>query len=263
VNTTWETPPVHIGDHLILTATITPIVNDEYAMDNISELIQTVVGSYDPNDKTCTEGTSVGTNMINQYVHYIIRFENTGTYAAQNIVLKDMIDTTKFDINTLIPIKGSHSFETRISDNQKVEFIFDNINLPFEDGNNDGFIAFKIKIKPTLAIGDTFSNSAAIYFDYNEPIITNNYVTTIQNPLGCFQSGVEDVGIYPNPVKDKLQFMTNESVTKMEVYDYTGRRLNSHSVYENKADLSKLKSGCYLIKIYTEKGISHSRVIKE
>jgi hypothetical protein len=263
VNTTWETPPVHIGDHLIFTATITPIANDEYAPDNTSELNQTVVGSYDPNDKTCTEGTRVGTDMINQYVHYVIRFENTGTYAAQNIVVKDMIDTTKLDINTLVPMKGSHSFETRIQDNQKVEFIFDNINLPFEDDYNDGFVAFKIKIKPTLVMGDTFSNSAAIYFDYNEPITTNNYVTTIQNPVGCNPSGVEEVRIYPNPVKDILQFRTNESITKIEVYDYSGRRLSTYSVYENKADLSKLKRGYYFIKIYTEKGISHTRIIKE
>ncbi|MBK8601206.1 MAG: hypothetical protein IPN80_12255 [Flavobacterium sp.] len=79
--------------------------------------------------------------------------------------MKDIIDMSKFDINTLIPIKGSHNFETRISNTNKVEFIFQNINLPFDDFNNDGYVSFKIKTKPSLVIGDTFSNLGNIYFE--------------------------------------------------------------------------------------------------
>ena len=74
--------------------------------------------------------------MVGKEVHYLIRFENTGTANAENIVVKDMIDTTKFDINSLIPIDGSHPFVTKISNTNKVEFIFENINLPFGDANN-------------------------------------------------------------------------------------------------------------------------------
>ncbi len=61
----------------------------------------------------------------------------------------------------------------KLQHNNKVEFIFENINLPFDDANNDGFVAFKIKTKSSLVLGDTFSNSANIYFDYNFPIVTN------------------------------------------------------------------------------------------
>jgi hypothetical protein len=35
-----------------------------------------------------------------------------------------------------------------------VEFIFQGIQLPFDDANNDGYVVFKIKSKNTLAIGD-------------------------------------------------------------------------------------------------------------
>ena len=69
-----------------------------------------------------------------------------------------MIDLSKFDISTLIPTDASHSYITKISEGNKVEFIFENINLPFEDANNDGYIAFKIKTKPTLVVGDSFEN---------------------------------------------------------------------------------------------------------
>src|SRR5690606_35290187 len=153
---------------------------DETPQDNTAALNQTVVNSFDPNDKTCLEGNVVTPDIIGQFVHYVIRFENTGTFAAENIVVKDIIDTAKFDVNTLVPLSGSHSFVTRITNINQLEFIFENINLPFDDTNNDGYVAFKIKTKPTLQVGDAFSNTASIYFDYNFPIVTNTATTTIQ-----------------------------------------------------------------------------------
>ncbi|MCZ8091568.1 T9SS C-terminal target domain-containing protein, partial [Flavobacterium sp.] len=162
INSPMETPAVNGDDVLDYIATIVG-ATDETPNDNTFTLNQTVVNSYDPNDKTCLEGATITPSMVGQYVHYVIRFENTGTFAAENIVVKDMIDTTKFDVSTLIPQHSSHDFFTRINGN-KVEFIFENINLPFDDANNDGYVAFKIKTKPTLVLGNTFTNSASIYF---------------------------------------------------------------------------------------------------
>jgi hypothetical protein len=163
VNSPQETPAVINGDILAYTATITSVAVDETPTDNTFTFNQTVVGSYDPNDKTCLEGSVITSALIGQYVHYTIRFENTGTFAAENVVVKDMIDLTKFDISTLVSTSSSHSYTTRISDGNKVEFIFENINLPFDDANNDGYITFKIKTKPTLVVNDSFSNEASIF----------------------------------------------------------------------------------------------------
>ncbi|KGO91091.1 DUF7619 domain-containing protein, partial [Flavobacterium enshiense] len=160
------------GDILHYTTAVTSAATDEMPNDNTFVFHQRVVNSYDPNDKTCIQGTTIAQSQVGKYVHYMIRFENTGTFPAQNIVVKDMIDTNKFDINSLVPLKGSHPFVTNITSGNKVEFIFENINLPFDDANNDGYVAFKIKTKPSLVVGNTFSNSASIYFDYNFPIVT-------------------------------------------------------------------------------------------
>jgi len=263
LNSPMQTPPLNSGDILNYTASVNG-QTDETTNDNIATLNQIVVNSYDPNDKTCLEGTTITPSMVGEYVHYLIRFENNGTANAQNIVVKDMIDTNKFDINTLIPIKGSHNFETRISSTNKVEFIFQNINLPFDDANNDGYVSFKIKTKPNLVVGNTFSNSANIYFDYNFPIVTNNYTTTIQNTLGLQENDfINNISVYPNPVKDILNFKTEQNILKIEVYDIAGRILSSNSVFENKIDLSELKTGNYVLKLYTEKGIMNTKIIKE
>jgi hypothetical protein len=223
-----------------------------------------VVNSYDPNDKTCLEGITITPNMVGEYVHYLIRFENNGTANAQNIVVRDVIDISKFDISTLVPIASSDNVKTRVINSNVVEFIFENINLPFDDANNDGYIAFKIKTKPNLVVGNTFSNLANIYFDYNFPIITNNYTTTVQNTLSLQENNfINEFVAYPNPVKDFLRFKTELSILKVEVYDIAGRILSSNLISENKIDLSALKTGNYILKLYTDKGIENTKIMKE
>jgi hypothetical protein len=266
LNGPTETPALNIGDTVNISSAITPVITDENPIDNQSDIRQVIVGSYDPNDKTCLEGNIISPDMVNKYVHYLIRFENTGTYPAQNVVVKDMIDTTKFDISTLTPIDGSHAFETRIAGN-KVEFIFQNINLPFADATNDGYVAFKIKTKPTLVLGDTFSNLANIYFDYNFPIITNTATTTIQTlgaPTFDFDANFT---LYPNPAKNEITISAKNEMelNSVEVYNTLGQLILVVANAENTStiDVSALLSGTYFVKINTDKGVSSSKFIKE
>jgi uncharacterized repeat protein (TIGR01451 family) len=263
LNSPTQIPAVNVDDQLNLNVEITPLIDDEFTTDNYFFLKQIVRNSFDPNDKTCLEGTTIPPSMVGKYVHYLIRFENTGTANAQNIVVKDIIDTNRFEINSLVPISGSHSFETRISNNNKVEFIFQNINLPFDDANNDGYVAFKIKTKSNLVVGNSFSNAVNIYFDYNFPIVTNNFTTTIQNPLGIEQNELPSITVYPNPVKDILHFNTPELIVKITVYDVAGRKVSSNEVIDNKVDLSFLKKGHYILEIATATETSHVPLIKE
>jgi hypothetical protein len=122
----------------------------------------------------------------------------------------------------------------------------------------------KIKTKPNLVVGDTFSNKANIYFDYNFPIVTNNYTTTIQNTLGLPENDfINDIIAYPNPVKEFLNFKTQHNILKIEIYDIVGRKLSSNSVADNKIDLSDLKAGNYILKIYTEKETMNTKIVKE
>ena len=262
LNSPSETPSVNSGFLLNYTTTIAGL-SDETPLDNLKTLNQIVTNSFDPNDKNCLEGLNIPIDKVGDFVHYIIRFENSGTANAQNIVVKDIINTSKFDISTIVPISGSNPFFTKIREFNQVEFIFENINLPFDDLNNDGYVSFKIRTIPSLVLGNTFSNTASIYFDYNLPIITNNYTTTIQSSLGNSQFSSDNFSIFPNPIKDILNFNVTDIVLKIEVYDISGRILSSNSVSENKVDLSGLKTGNYIIKLYTKNGITNTKIIKE
>ena len=267
INKPTDTPAVDNGDLLKYKVSIASESIDETPNDNTFTLNQTVVGSYDPNDKTCLEGSIVTPSLIGEYVHYMIRFENTGTYSAQNIVVKDMIDLSKFDISTLIPTSSSHSFVTKISEGNKVEFIFENINLPFDDANNDGYIAFKIKTKPTLKVGDSFTNDANIYFDYNFPILTNKATSTFKNVLSTEDFNFSKyLNLYPNPANQVLNISQNQNIEiqSFEIYDILGQlviAIPSAKTTSN-IDVSKLRTGNYFIKVKSDKGSSSMKFIK-
>lgn len=267
VNSPMETPAVNNNDILGYSTTISGLT-DETPLDNLVNLYQTVVNSFDPNDKECLEGNYITPSMIGKYVHYKIRFENTGTFPVQNIVVTDRIDTSIFDISTLLPVNGSHAFTTRITDKNKVEFIFQNIFLPFDDATNDGYIVFKIKTWPTLSLGDELKNTANIFFDYNFPIETNTATTVVANPLASqdFDFGTY-FKIFPNPAKNILNINSKQNIQieTITIYTTIGQLVQVIPNAKNTKtiDVSNLKSGTYFIKVVSDKGASSSKFVKE
>ena len=258
--------PVNGDDVLDFTATINPVSGDELPEDNSFELNQTVVNSFDPNDITCLEGVSIAPEKVGGFVHYTIRFENTGSASAVNIVVKDDIDPNFFDVSSLIPLSSSHDFITRIT-NDTVEFIFENINLPFDDANNDGYVTFKIKTLPTLELGDTFTNIAEIYFDFNAPIITNTASTTVAESLSLvdnyFNSGIT---MYPNPVYNNLFIKSATAIESILLYDLNGRFIQTitinKSIFEKELNVAELSAGVYFVKIQSQNGEFIQKLIK-
>lgn len=268
INTPTEVPAVNGGAILNFEAIISPTVADETPEDNTMLLQQTVVNSFDPNDIRCLEGETITTDEVGEYVHYMIRFENTGTASAVNVVVANEIDVNKFDISTLRPVSSSHEMVTNIKNGNEVEFIFENINLPFDDATNDGYIVFKIKTRYWLQEGHTFDNTADIYFDFNPPITTNTAITTIANPLSVAEENLEaeNISIYPNPTNETLYIKTKESITAIEIRTLDGRLVQydltqtSNNHYE--FNLSKIAAGIYLMNITTTNGKTTKKIIK-
>ncbi|WP_191860626.1 T9SS type A sorting domain-containing protein [Hanstruepera ponticola] len=261
VNAPTETPAVNIGDELPFISAINPTVGDEIPSDNTFQFKQIVIGSYDPNDKTCLEGDIVESNQIGEYLHFNINFENTGTAAATFVVVKDVINETMFDMNTLQVMYASHEMMTQVAGN-KIEFIFDNINLGTEEKGN---VVFKIKTLDTLNVGDSVTNDAEIFFDYNFPIVTNETNTTFQT-LSVEENQLGDaITVYPNPTSGLLHINTRSVIQKVEIYDVQGRLVVSQNSNQNKQTLntSALTKGVYFVKIKTKNGQQIVNIIKE
>lgn len=268
VNASSATPPVNMGDNLSFNAIITPIISDENPLDNTFTFNQTVVGSFDPNAITCMEGYSLSPTEIGNYLHYGVIFENTGNYQAQNVVVKDIIDTTKYDINSIQLLNTSHPAYTRITGNI-VEFIFENINLAASSGTppvgGHGDVLFKIKSLNSLVAGDFVEKSANIYFDYNAPIDTNVAQTTYQLLSNSIHQLDSSVIVSPNPTSSFIKINCNSTIKSVELYDVQGRILET-SLKNNstaKFDISEKQNGIYFLKITTENGSKVEKIVKE
>ncbi|MGK4567189.1 T9SS type A sorting domain-containing protein [Flavobacterium sp. 3HN19-14] len=256
-----ETPAVNIDDIFNFNSTISITGTDEMPSDNSFDLLQTVTGAFDPNDKICLNGTTVVPSQIGKYLNYVINFENTGTAAAVNIVVKDEIDGAKFDVASLQVLESSHAMNTKVTGN-KVEFIFPNINLAPEA---HGRVVFKIKTKNTLVTGNSVTNKADIYFDYNFPVATNNATTTFQN-LGIGDVQIDNsIAISPNPVNDVLNIKAAGIIKSVELYDVQGRMLVAKIADTNYSDfdVSAISSGVYFVKIKTSEGVKTERILKK
>lgn len=265
-NSPSENPAVNRGDILTFSAQaeLTNGGVDEVPINNWIIIKQPVVGSCDPNDKVCVEGEVVTPDIIGNYVNYVIRFENIGSENAEFVVITDFIDLAKFDINTLEINSTSHLCNTVINNGNKVQFIFDNINLGTTDPEKYGYVAFKIKTKSNLVVGDSLKNTADIFFDYNLPVKTNTAGTLIDNIiLGIKNINSKDgvLDVYPNPstgnftinFEAKGIFPLNVKIVDLKGSTVFEKNVNHAEKSNIVVDANNLPNGVYLINMNSEK----------
>ena len=179
--------PAASGAMITAIAMIYPFANEQYLADN-TEILQEIattlfVGApFDPNDKLVSPAGNPNLNNFlshEKYLTYTIRFQNTGTAPAINVVLKDTLSHL-LDITTLEILSASHDFVARIPEIGKLTITYPNIMLPDSGANylgSQGFIKFRIKPKSPVGYCQAIGNSASIYFDYNAPVKTNETST--------------------------------------------------------------------------------------
>jgi uncharacterized repeat protein (TIGR01451 family) len=143
-------------------------------------------GSYDPNDKQAYPQGISNQHFIDEKAEldYTIRFQNTGTDTAFTVVVKDTLSSL-LDVATVRAGASSHRYQLDILEGRILKFTFNKINLPDSTRNklkSQGFIKFLVRLKPNIAFGSKIENKAAIYFDFNEPIITNKTFHTLRKP---------------------------------------------------------------------------------
>ncbi len=201
---------------------------DAYPSDNEDIVVLTVRGSYDPNDKTVLPAGKI--SFFTNELDYLIRFQNTGTDTAFKVVVVDTLPTN-LDVFTLKPIASSHPYTVSMNKNI-VSFTFDNILLVdsfHNEKGSHGFIRFKISPKKGVVVGDKISNKAAIYFDFNKPIITNVAVTEfILSPTSDIAADFGRLDLYPNPVKDYLSIryeLKQATWVSIDLYNPLGQKV--------------------------------------
>jgi len=259
-------------------AVIEPIAGDSNGTCNQSYWEVLVTGSFDPNDILVNRKELLSTELATPpYLHYVIRFQNTGNDTAFVVRIENEI-TNLLDLTSFEIVTTSHPVDVKfIKQSRLMEFNFSNILLPDSNVNEQeshGFVRYKIKPLSTLIVGNTILNKAGIYFDFNHPVLTNTAVTEIISPVSTYELNTTSnlFNVYPNPFLDEINVliegMKGEHAT-LGVYDVYGRRLLmllegniKDDNFQMKSDLSKLSSGIYFIQLKTSERMKAARIVK-
>jgi hypothetical protein len=275
---------VQIGDTLKSYFSITP-ENDNDASNNSFELIDVVVGSWDPNDKIVSPegiGDKGITDIENKAFTYTIRFQNTGNYMAENVVLIDTIDE-KFDMKTFktlnIPYNPYISSETFIDkqiieiNGNVVKYVFQGINLPpqsEDEFESQGYVQYSIKLKEGIQSGAIIKNKADIYFDFNNPITTNETINELAIISKVTQQGLPKISskIYPNPTKNKALLEWDKTISEemvLSMYDINGKLLISKIVNGGFASINvqDWSNGVYIYVLESQMGNAWGKLVVE
>ncbi len=230
--------------------------------------------AYDPNDKRGLPRGIYEEHFVelNTDIEYQIRFQNTGTDTAFNVVLLDTL-SAYLDWGSIQVGASSHAYEfDRISDNV-LRIQFRNILLPDSTTNevaSHGFINFRVSQHHDIPLGSVIENSAAIYFDYNEAIITNTTFHTVDirflKTFNFIQSDLSEevkITVHPNPFELETKIIvTNPKNLPLhfELYDLVGRLLYGTEMPSNELSINRkelnLAAGTYLFRV-----VSHGHPI--
>ncbi|MDD3740901.1 MAG: T9SS type A sorting domain-containing protein [Bacteroidales bacterium] len=253
--------------------TTTPY-NDEAEYVDID--CRVITGSWDPNDKIVHPSGITDNNYFegNRELTYLINFQNTGTDTAFTVVVVDTIDSTH-DMMTFERGVSSHHCELEIYDDGILVWTFNDILLPDSTTNepeSHGFVTYTIMPVEMSEedYGTEITNNAAIYFDYNPPIITNTTRLTFwELPLIITEiiSGTNlnlSNEIFPNPTNHSFTIKSENTSANVQIFDLNGKLIKSINDYSGeKLDITSFQKGIYFVKLTSKDNVSIGKLVVE
>ena len=175
------TGPFGSNSTITATANYVPAVPVIYS-DSIGGVVNC---AFDPNDKLVTPvgyGPAGAVPLEQDRFEYTVRFQNTGTDTALNVVIEDALDPD-LRWESMQVVAASHALTSISVDASGVAtFRFGRIMLPDSNVNepaSHGFITYSIAPMPDASHATEITNTAGIFFDLNAPVITNTTLNTL------------------------------------------------------------------------------------
>lgn len=209
---------------------------------------------------------------------------------GDNIVANNNIEYTQPTGYILGEVYGFPAYKDFVKNDNTIS----RVSLSFQQGVSSGTISsnnvtstpkklFHIKIKyldntknPTIGfetgslfVGQTFTACGPTTSGF--PDCTNNPGTQLTSDsfddsgaiLGLKDEVMKGLLLYPNPVKDILSInATTTVIEQVEIYSVLGKKVKEINADFNKVNINNLPTGVYVVKIYSEKGITAKKLIK-
>ena len=270
----FKTPTLTaVNTPFISTAKVSPPSGDPTPDNNNTTQYSTVVGSFDPNSVLAfparngnpKDGGEILRNT-DKSIKYQIFFQNTGNAPADLVIVRDTLDA-KLDPSSIRGITASHKMKVSLEgDNQVSVFKFDNIYLP--DSTSDyagsiGSIQYEVNLKPGIAVGAQIEKQAAIFFDFNPPVITNQNVLKVVNASSVSQARPDkSLVVSPNPADAYFAFYC-ETAGDLSIFNAQGDLVSTQKVAEGLQQVytTALPNGIYLIRLDAAGRVQSGKVV--
>jgi uncharacterized repeat protein (TIGR01451 family) len=220
--------------------------------------------SSDPNDK---QAFPIGYGS-SHYVRpgtpleYQIQFQNTGNDTAFTVRIVDTLSAF-LDPTSIRPGAGSHPYTWDLTGAGVLSFLFEDILLPDSNVNeaaSHGFVKFTIEPRAEAPLESVIENTAHIYFDFNEAIVTNTTFHRLGEhfiTVGAWQPVQPNyaVSVTPNPFVDaailEVKGLKQNSPLRLQVFDLQGKLQIEMESANAQFQLKKgnLSAGTYLFKV--------------
>ncbi|WP_116106300.1 CRTAC1 family protein [Lewinella sp. IMCC34191] len=247
------------GEMLSFSAEVYLTAGDTDPANNVLLRDVEVVGAFDPNDIAVLpkgEGNE-GWVDADGWLTYRIRFQNVGTYYAANVRIENPL-SEYLDPATLEVVGASHNVSVSFSNGVLMAY-FDDIMLADSSTNeaaSHGTFKYRIKPKQNALGGERILNRAAIYFDFEKPVLTNTVLNTLKYDRA---QTAERLNVFPNPASGYCKINTNMDFVQYregsQLRGYTIRTMLGRVVTqvdlpgldEATVDLTFVPHGVYLI----------------
>ena len=256
-----------IGTVLSATATVATTNTDAVPANNVWTSQQIITAAYDPNDKRARTSTGLSDEVYfidqDEWIDYVIRFQNTGTDTAFSVVVTDTLPAT-LDPATIEVGAASHAMSWNLTGHGILRFNFPNILLPDSNVNeplSHGFVGFRIRPRLPIEPGTLIENTANIYFDFNPPVITEPSVLVAEfSTEAAGSSSDPHLVLMPNPSDGVLWVLvsaTDQGGGSIRMLAMDGRTVleKPASGSRTELDLGLLMAGPYLLEWTDGKGI--------
>lgn len=243
------------------TAIIMTNTNDIDSSNNISYRCDSVVSSYDPNEKVATPkgvGAEGRIDPATKEIGYLIHFQNEGSYKTFNVRVEDEIDPS-FDINSLLVGDASYGYRM-VRNGRKIVWYFDGLELApksQDEQKSQGFVQYTLKINPGMPLGTQLKNTAYIYFDYNDAIVTNTTVNTLKNAdangggSAIRNANNDNLDFEATKSNEKIIIVAKEKIDAVQIFDISGKSLFSKQLNTKQTELNfeSAANAVYIIQV--------------
>lgn len=217
-------------------------------------------------------------------IEYTVFFALPANDSYERVVIRDTLPDG-LDFNSLEMGAASHPYDFVLYQDGILKITFDSIRI-FSGGSTGeadaatrrGYVTYRLSQKPNLTEGAAIRNRAAVYFDYQAPVLSGEVThevgcSNLFSEDGCLISNASDpnapetegniISVSPNPVGARTTVRisgpagTNSVENVFTLYDGLGRRVAERRFRGSRLDFFRPEgpAGVYFYRL-TQRGLT-------